>query len=45
MPEAEYIVWEGTGHAVTMQRVDDFNELVERIVDEGRQKVLREGHD
>jgi pimeloyl-ACP methyl ester carboxylesterase len=45
MPEAEYDVWKETGHAITMQREKEFHEIVERVIDEGRRKVEREGHD
>ena len=45
MPEAEYIVWEETGHAVSVQREKEFHYTIERVVDEGRHKVLREGHE
>lgn len=45
MPEAEYVVWENTGHAIMMQRVEGFDAIVEKVVDEGRRKVMREGHE
>ena len=37
MPEAEYIVWEGTGHAIHMQWPERYDSLLERILEEGRQ--------
>ena len=42
MPEAEFIQWEKTGHGIHIQHKDRFNELLERVFAEGRQKV-REG--
>ncbi|KZV61074.1 alpha/beta-hydrolase [Peniophora sp. CONT] len=39
MPGSELVVWEKTGHAVQLQRVKEFSELIERCVDEGRQKA------
>lgn len=39
MPEAEYVVWEGTGHAIQLQHPERFSKIVERVIDEGRQKV------
>lgn len=35
MPEAEYIVWQNTGHVVGMQHVERFNVLLERVFEEG----------
>ena len=37
MPEAEFIQWEKTGHAIHMQHVKRFNKLLERVFAEGRQ--------
>lgn len=42
MPEAEYVIWEGTGHAIQLQHPDRFSKIIERIVQEGRQKVASE---
>ena len=39
MPEAELVVWEGTGHALHLQWVDRFNELLERAFREGKQRL------
>jgi len=39
MPEAEYIVWENTGHVVSGQHVERFNTLLERTFVEGRAKL------
>lgn len=39
MPEAEYVLWEGTGHAIHMQWTDRYNKLIERVVAEGRNRV------
>ncbi|KAH9039750.1 alpha/beta-hydrolase [Lactarius hengduanensis] len=38
MPEAEFVVWMDTGHAVHMQYVDRFNTLLERVFLEGRER-------
>lgn len=35
MPEAEYVEWENTGHALHAQRVNKFHALLERVFDEG----------
>ncbi|PCH38657.1 alpha/beta-hydrolase [Wolfiporia cocos MD-104 SS10] len=39
MPEAELVEWAGVGHAVQVQRREKFNELVERVIGEGRSKL------
>ena len=39
MPGAELIVWPDTGHALQLQRVDEFNALLERVVAEGRSRA------
>ena len=39
MPEAEYIVWKDTGHVVSMQHVERFNKLLERVFREGQEKL------
>lgn len=39
MDEAEYIVFEKTGHAIHAQRKDKFNTLLERVFKEGRDKA------
>lgn len=43
MKEAEYIVFEGTGHAVHAQRKKRYNELLEKVFSEGREKVGNAG--
>ncbi|KAI9465325.1 alpha beta-hydrolase [Lactarius psammicola] len=35
MPEAEHVVWKDTGHVVSMQHVERFNTLLERVFLEG----------
>ncbi|KAI0093979.1 alpha/beta-hydrolase [Irpex rosettiformis] len=37
MPEAEFVQWEKTGHAIHMQHVKRFNGLLERVFAEGKQ--------
>lgn len=39
MKEAEYVVFENTGHSVQAQRKERFNELLERVFREGRERV------
>ncbi|KAH9050909.1 alpha/beta-hydrolase [Lactarius deliciosus] len=39
MPEAEYVVWKETGHALNMQRVERFNTLLERVFLEGQARL------
>ncbi|KAG7092169.1 hypothetical protein E1B28_008538 [Marasmius oreades] len=39
MPEAEFIQWETTGHAIHYQHPRRFNETLERVFIEGRAKV------
>lgn len=39
MPEAEYVVWDGTGHVLHMQWIDRFNELLERTFKEGKERL------
>ncbi|KAH9050913.1 hypothetical protein EDB83DRAFT_2399131, partial [Lactarius deliciosus] len=39
MPEAEYVVWKETGHAVQLQHAERFNSLLERVFLEGQAKV------
>ena len=39
MPEAEYIVWKDTGHVVSLQHVERFNALLERVFQEGDAKL------
>ncbi|KAH9036175.1 alpha/beta-hydrolase [Lactarius pseudohatsudake] len=39
MPEAEYVVWKETGHAVHLQHAERFNSLLERVFHEGRAKL------
>lgn len=42
MPEAEFVQWEKTGHGIHIQQKERFNALLERVFEEGRQRV-REG--
>ncbi|EJT98504.1 alpha/beta-hydrolase [Dacryopinax primogenitus] len=42
MPEAEYVVWDHTGHALQQQWPTRFSELVERNIKEGKE-VLASG--
>jgi len=39
MPEAEYIEWEATGHGIMAQWPERFNQLLERVIKEGREQV------
>lgn len=39
MPEAELVEWTGTGHAIHLQRKERFNDLLERVFREGREKL------
>lgn len=39
MPEAEFIVWKDTGHVVSMQHVERFNALLERVFLEGKARL------
>lgn len=39
MPEAEFIQWENTGHAIHIQWSQRYNALLERIIREGREKA------
>jgi len=39
MPEAESIVWKDTGHVVSMQRVERFNTLLERVFRQGQERL------
>ncbi|KAI9437443.1 alpha beta-hydrolase [Lactarius indigo] len=40
MPEAEYVVWTETGHALNMQHVERFNALLERVFLEGQARLV-----
>ncbi|KAI5124320.1 hypothetical protein M0805_008927 [Coniferiporia weirii] len=42
MPEAEYLVFEKTGHAIHLQWPQRYSELVERVIEEGRKGVAVE---
>lgn len=42
MPQAEFVQWTGTGHGIHVQHKARFNALLERVFEEGRQRV-REG--
>lgn len=39
MPEAELIEFPDTGHAIHLQRPREFNELIARVVREGRSRI------
>ncbi|KAI0266475.1 alpha/beta-hydrolase [Gloeopeniophorella convolvens] len=39
MPEAEYVVWNGTGHVVSLQHTERFNALVDRVWQEGKARL------
>lgn len=39
MPEAEFIQWENTGHAIHMQWPTRFNDLLENAFREGRRRL------
>ncbi|CAL1704260.1 unnamed protein product [Somion occarium] len=39
MPEAELVQWEVTGHGIHVQRTDKFNALLERVFQEGRERL------
>ncbi|KZT03511.1 alpha/beta-hydrolase [Laetiporus sulphureus 93-53] len=41
MPEAELVEWEGVGHALQVQCKDRFNQLLERIIREGRERLAK----
>jgi pimeloyl-ACP methyl ester carboxylesterase len=38
MPGADYQVWPGTGHGLIGQEYQKFNELLEKVIQEGREK-------
>ena len=39
MPEAEYQCWEKTGHGVSGQYKERFNQLLERVFEQGKEAV------
>jgi pimeloyl-ACP methyl ester carboxylesterase len=39
MPEAELLQWEHTGHSIHVQRVKEFNALIERVCTEARKEL------
>jgi len=39
MPEAEFIQWKETGHGIHLQRLAEFNALIERVVEEGKERA------
>ncbi|GJE96946.1 alpha/beta hydrolase [Phanerochaete sordida] len=41
MPEAELVQWEHTGHGIHVQWRERFNELAERVFEEGRQQLAK----
>lgn len=42
MPEAEYVVFEHTGHGIHLQKPREYCELVDRVIKEGRERVRNE---
>lgn len=38
MPEAEYVVYDNTGHGISIQRKEMYNALLERVFTEGRER-------
>ncbi|KAL5511750.1 hypothetical protein ACEPAH_4968 [Sanghuangporus vaninii] len=42
MPEAEYVVFENTGHALHLQWPERYNKLLERVMKEGRERMEAE---
>jgi len=43
MKEAEYLVFEDTGHAINTQRKQRYNALLERVFQEGREMARSYG--
>ncbi|EIN07697.1 alpha/beta-hydrolase [Punctularia strigosozonata HHB-11173 SS5] len=41
MPEAEFVKWENTGHAIHAQKQKEFNALLERTFREGKQNAAK----
>jgi pimeloyl-ACP methyl ester carboxylesterase len=41
MPEAEYQVWQGYGHGLIGQNPKRFNETLERVIREGRERASK----
>ena len=41
MPDAEYQCWEKTGHGVCGQHKEKFNQLLERVFEEGKEAARR----
>ena len=39
MPEAELVQWKGAGHGIHVMGTKRFHDLLERVFDEGRQRV------
>ena len=44
MPDAEFIQWKETGHAIHYQHRKRFNELVKRVIQEGKEKALKKSN-
>lgn len=45
MPEAEFVVWEGVGHALQVQCSARYNETLARVIREGRERLLQKQTD
>lgn len=43
MPEAELIEWHGVGHGISVQEKERFNEVLERVFREGRERLAETG--
>lgn len=39
MPEAEFVQWENTGHGIHIQHKVRFNAVLEKVFEEGRERV------
>jgi pimeloyl-ACP methyl ester carboxylesterase len=44
MPEAEYQCWEKTGHCVSAQHKERFNQLLEKVFEQGKEAVIADDH-
>lgn len=40
MPEAELVEFTGTGHSIHIQRAKELNEIIVRVIREGRSRLL-----
>ena len=43
MPQAEYVIFENTGHGLCIQRKERYNALLEKVFAEGREKSTANG--